>query len=49
MEPKDGQNVIQVNDITLRFGERLLFDRLSMSVPDGARVGLVGLDRKSVV
>ena len=44
MEPKDGQNVIRVNDITLRFGERLLFDNLSMNVPDGARVGLVGLN-----
>ncbi len=34
--------MICIHDVSLRFGERLLFDRLSVDVPDGARVGLVG-------
>lgn len=34
--------MIQVRDLTLRFGERLLFDRISMLFPDSSRTGLVG-------
>ncbi len=34
--------MIQIRDITLRFGERLLFDRISMLFPDASRTGLVG-------
>ncbi len=34
--------MIQVRDLTLRFGERLLFDSISMLFPDASRAGLVG-------
>ena len=34
--------MLSVSDLTYRLGERTLLERASMSVPDGARVGLVG-------
>ncbi len=34
--------MIQLNDISLSFGGRRLFDRLSWSVPPGERIGLIG-------
>src|SRR3954447_5235920 len=34
--------MLHVNDLTYRIGDRLLLDRASFAVPDGARVGLVG-------
>ena len=34
--------MLHVNELTYRIGERLLIDRASFAVPDGARVGLVG-------
>ncbi len=37
-----GELVIEVEDLRKAFGERLLFDRLSFSVPRGAIVGIIG-------
>ncbi|MCO5093240.1 ABC-F family ATP-binding cassette domain-containing protein [Bosea sp. (in: a-proteobacteria)] len=34
--------MLTINDITYRLGERLLIDRASAAIPDGARVGFVG-------
>lgn len=34
--------MIQLSDINLHFGERILYDNLNWQVPDGARVALVG-------
>ena len=34
--------MLQIQDLTFRIGPRLLFDKASAAVPDGARVGLVG-------
>jgi ATP-binding cassette subfamily F protein 3 len=34
--------MLHVNELTYRIGDRLLLDRASFAIPDGARVGLVG-------
>ena len=34
--------MIQLHDISLRFGDQVLFDRLSWGIPPGERIGLVG-------
>ncbi|HKH32829.1 MAG TPA: ABC-F family ATP-binding cassette domain-containing protein [Beijerinckiaceae bacterium] len=34
--------MLHVNELTYRIGERLLVERASFAIPDGARVGLVG-------
>ena len=34
--------MLQIQDVTFRIGPRLLFDRASAPLPEGARVGLVG-------
>ena len=34
--------MLQINDLTYRLGERLLLDHASVSIPTGARVGVVG-------
>ena len=34
--------MLQLSDITYRIGERMLIDHASVSLPDGARAGLVG-------
>ena len=34
--------MIQLRDISLRFGDQVLFDRLSWSIPPGERIGLIG-------
>jgi ATP-binding cassette subfamily F protein 3 len=34
--------MLHINDLTYRIGNRLLLDHASFTVPDGARVGLVG-------
>ncbi|HUZ67011.1 MAG TPA: ABC-F family ATP-binding cassette domain-containing protein [Beijerinckiaceae bacterium] len=34
--------MIHINDVTFRIGPRLLFDRATAALPDGARVGFVG-------
>jgi ATP-binding cassette subfamily F protein 3 len=34
--------MLHINDLTFRLGPRLLIDRATAAIPDGARVGLVG-------
>ncbi len=34
--------MLHLNDLTYRLGSRLLIDRATVALPDGARVGLVG-------
>ncbi|HZH10432.1 MAG TPA: ABC-F family ATP-binding cassette domain-containing protein [Microvirga sp.] len=34
--------MLHVNDLTYRIGDRLILDRASFNLPDGAKVGLVG-------
>lgn len=40
----DSQNAVmlRVNDLTYRIGDRLILDSASFTIPEGARVGLVG-------
>ncbi|MCX8112917.1 MAG: energy-dependent translational throttle protein EttA [Bacteroidia bacterium] len=40
--PPLGEWAIQVHDLTLRYGERTLFENLNFSVPRGAIVGIIG-------
>lgn len=40
--PRLGDNVINFDKVSKRFGERLLIDNLSFSIPKGAIVGIVG-------
>jgi ATPase subunit of ABC transporter with duplicated ATPase domains len=40
--PRLGDVVIEVNDISKSYGDHLLFEHLSFSVPQGAIVGIVG-------
>lgn len=40
--PRLGNIVINAEDVTKGFGERLLFEHLSFSVPPGAVVGIIG-------
>lgn len=40
--PRLGEKVIEVNNLTKSFGDRVLIDDLSFSVPKGAIVGIVG-------
>jgi len=40
--PRLGDKVIEVNDVSKSFGDHLLFDHLSFSVPKGAIVGVIG-------
>jgi len=37
-----GDNVIEFNDVSKAFGDRLLIDKLSFKVPAGAIVGIIG-------
>ncbi|MBX2809148.1 MAG: energy-dependent translational throttle protein EttA [Cellvibrionaceae bacterium] len=37
-----GDKVIEFNNVSKRFGDRLLIDKLSFSIPKGAIVGIVG-------
>jgi ATP-binding cassette subfamily F protein 3 len=34
--------MLHVNDLTFRYGERVLFDHATVAIPDGAKVGFVG-------
>ena len=34
--------MLHINDLTYRLGPRLLFDKATIAIPDGARVGFVG-------
>ncbi len=40
--PRLGDLVIEATDISKEFGDRLLFDNLSFSIPAGAIVGIIG-------
>ena len=42
--PPDSQNaaMLRVNDLSYRIGDRLILDSATFTVPEGARVGLVG-------
>ncbi|MBV7299014.1 energy-dependent translational throttle protein EttA [Enterovibrio paralichthyis] len=40
--PRLGDKVIEVNNLTKSFGDRVLIDDLSFSVPKGAIVGIIG-------
>ena len=40
--PRLGDKVIELNGVTKRFGDKLLFENLSFSLPKGAIVGIVG-------
>ncbi|MCG7536515.1 energy-dependent translational throttle protein EttA [Pseudoalteromonas sp. OOF1S-7] len=40
--PRLGDQVIEVNNLTKSFGDRVLIDNLSFSVPKGAIVGIIG-------
>lgn len=40
--PRLGDKVIEINNLKKRFGDRLLIDDLSFSVPPGAVVGIIG-------
>ena len=40
--PRLGDKVIEVNHLTKSYGERLLIDDLSFSIPKGAIVGIIG-------
>ena len=40
--PRLGDQVIEVNELSKGFGDRLLIDKLSFSVPAGAIVGVIG-------
>ncbi|CAH0532732.1 Energy-dependent translational throttle protein EttA [Vibrio stylophorae] len=40
--PRLGDKVIEVNNLTKSFGDRVLIDNLSFSVPKGAIVGIIG-------
>ncbi|WP_199609025.1 energy-dependent translational throttle protein EttA [Flocculibacter collagenilyticus] len=40
--PRLGDRVVEVNEISKAFGERVLIDNLSFSVPKGAIVGIIG-------
>jgi len=40
-----GNEVIEFTDVSKSFGDRLLIDKLSMKIPPGAIVGVIGLGR----
>ena len=40
--PRLGDKVIEINGLTKKFGDRVLYENLSLSVPRGAIVGIIG-------
>ena len=40
--PRLGKNVLEVNDVSKAFDDRLLFENLTFTVPRGAIVGIIG-------
>lgn len=40
--PRLGDIVIQLNDVTKKFGERTLLDNLTINIPHGSIVGIIG-------
>lgn len=40
--PRLGEKVIELNSVTKSFGDKVLFENLSLNVPQGAIVGIIG-------
>lgn len=40
--PRLGDKVIELNNVTKSYGDKLLFENLSLSIPPGAIVGIIG-------
>lgn len=40
--PRLGEKVIELNNVTKSYGDKLLFENLSLSIPQGAIVGVIG-------
>lgn len=40
--PRLGNNVIELKNVTKRFGDRVLFENLNFNIPTGAVVGIIG-------
>jgi len=40
--PRLGEKVIEINNVTKTFGDKVLFENLSLNVPQGAIVGIIG-------
>ncbi len=40
--PKLGNTILDLKDVGVKLGERVLFDRLNFEMPPGARIGIVG-------
>ncbi|MGE3318279.1 MAG: energy-dependent translational throttle protein EttA [Candidatus Berkiella sp.] len=40
--PRLGENVIQVNGISKTYGDKVLIDKLSLTIPRGAIIGIIG-------
>ena len=40
--PRLGEKVIELNNVTKSFGDKVLFEDLSLSIPQGAIVGIIG-------
>ncbi|WP_432471752.1 energy-dependent translational throttle protein EttA [Amphritea sp. HPY] len=40
--PRLGEKVIELNNVTKSFGDKVLFENLSLNVPQGAIVGIIG-------
>ena len=40
--PRLGENVISLKDVTLSLGHKLLLDKLSITIPRGAIIGIIG-------
>ncbi|MBZ9557648.1 MULTISPECIES: energy-dependent translational throttle protein EttA [Modicisalibacter] len=40
--PRLGDKVIELHDVTKRYGDKLLFENLSFQIPKGAIVGIIG-------
>lgn len=40
--PRLGENVIDINNVTKRYGDRVLYENLNFSIPKNAIVGIIG-------
>ncbi len=40
--PRLGENVIDIKDVTKKYGDRILYENLSFSIPKNAIVGIIG-------
>ena len=41
-EPGDGESIVEIKNVSRRFGAKLALDNVSFRVPSGSVVGLVG-------